>query len=451
MALICAGHSRYCCAQARWADSYLGFKQLIQDGQINRAMQTGDGMFECLVSKYPENMSLNELQKKLKVAQDLAGLISRCIQAGQKKRLMDIVNLDILPELAAGSMQNEPTSLLPPPEQLYWSNIETFSNGLNVRGITAVESRFLRDYYNLKIQDWIGKIVDVITKVAIAYPESSDLLDYSFVLPLLYATEGDTLWHDPHFLSKAIPMELEHFDALTNFCLFRVERPATAIAVAKYNAKSTAESFSIVDWSLTASNKCVENHRPDLAEKLLRAAIDDISDKNRIVELRLKIAENFSKFDDYATATKEYRQITKDFPGSPLYGKVMFLYFAYLAKQYKTQEILAEIDLALDLRQCQKFLPQLLYLKWWALRNTNQHALANQIGEQLIKDYRENQCIAPVLLAHATDALSSQQYDRCQKLLVELTKSFPETNSAKQAQKILNSLDNKQFIGGFTN
>ena len=118
----------------------------------------------------------------------------------------------------------------------------------------------------------------------------------------------------------------------------------------------------------------------------------------------------------------------------------MSFYFTYLAKQFKAEAILQEIDPILETPQCQSYMPQLMYLKWWALRKTNQPILANKIGEELIEDYRNNQCIAPVLLASATDALSNQHYDHCQKLLQQLTRNFPQTNSADQARKILSSL-----------
>lgn len=235
----------------------------------------------------------------------------------------------------------------------------------------------------------------------------------------------------------------DNFDAMSDFCLLRVERPKTAVAIAKYKTQSEGQSFSLVDWSLSASTRCVENHRPDLAEKLLSAAINDINDRAKIVELRLKIAENYGECGENARAVKECRQIAEAFPDNLLYGKVMSSYFAYLARQSKVQEILAEIDSALGSPQCQRYLPQLVYLKWWALRKTNQQILANKIGEQLIKDYGSNLCIAPVLLAHATDALSNQRYDQCRKLLVQLTRNFPRTNSANQARKILSRLGKK--------
>lgn len=439
---IHSGQSKYCNAQVEQDNLYLEFEQLVQSKQNTKAIEIGHGLFERLVSKYSENASLHDLQRRLKVAQDLAELISKGLKSRQKKSLKDIVSLDILPELPSiGTNEEEPGHLLAPAEQLYWTYLESFSHELNIQGVSATESKFLRGYYCLRMQSWIKEIANIVTQLIITNPESSDLSYYSFVLPLLYLCEEDPGWNKPESLFALVGSG--NLDVMSDFCLLRVDRPKAAFAIAKCKARSQGKSFSSVDWTLAASTKCVENHRPDLAEKLLSAAIDALGNKDKIVELRLKIAECYGKCGDNVTAAKKCKQIARDFPDSLLYGKVMSSYFAYLARQSKAEEILAEIDSALESPPCQGYLPQLMYLKWWALRKTNQQIPATKIGEQLIENYGNNPYIAPVLLAHATDALSNQQYEKCRNLLVQLTRNFPQTNSAKQARKILARLSNK--------
>ncbi len=439
---IHSGQSEYCNAQVEQDNLYLEFEQLVQNKQNTKAIEIGDGLFERLVSKYSENACLHDLQGRLKVAHDIVELISKGLESRQKKSLEDIVSLDILPELPLiGKNGGELDYLLPPTEQLYWNYLESFSHKLNIQGVSAAESKFLRGYYDLRMRSWIKEIDNIVTQLIITNPESSDLSYYSFILPLLYLCEEDPGWDKPESLFALVGSG--NLDVMSDFCLLRVDRPKVALAIAKYKAKSQGKSFPLVDWTLAASTKCVENHRPDLSEKLLTGAIDSLDDKDKVVELRLKAAEGYGKCGDNATAAKKCRQIAKDFPDSLLYGKVMSSYFTYLAKQSKPRQILAEIDSALQSRQCQRYLPQLMYLKWWALRKTNQQILAKKIGEQLIEDHGSSPCIAPVLLAHGTDALSNQQYEKCRKLLVQLTRNFPQTNSAKQARKILVRLDNK--------
>lgn len=434
---------RTCCnAQVKKDILYLEFEQLVQTRQNAKAIETGSVLLDRIVSRYPQNNGLHDLQERLKVAQYLAELISRNLKSRQKKSIEDVISLEIELELPSIRMNEEERGyLLAPPEQLYWTHFKSFSHELNIQGVSTADSKFLRGYYCLRMQSWIEEVATVVTKVIITNPEFSDLSYYSFVLPLLYIYEQENDWKELEFLFALV--DSDHLDAISDFCLLRVDRPRASCEITKYKAKSRGKSFSSIDWALAAGAKCVENHRLDLAEKILNTAIDALGDKEKVVELRLKIAGYYGKCGDSITAAKRCKQIAGDFPDSILYGKVMSSYFAYLARQLKAKEILAEIDSVLESPSCQKYLSQLIYLKWWALRKTNQHILAKKIGEQLIEDNERNPHIAPILLAHATDALSNQQYEKCRQLLVRLTKNFPETNSAKQAQKILVRLDRK--------
>lgn len=439
---IHSGHSKYCNAKIAQDNPYLEFEQLVQNKQNAKAIEIGDGLFERLVSKYSGDACLHDLQGRLKIAHEFVELISKGFESRQKKLLEDIVSLDILPELPpTGKDHGHSNYLLQPAEWLYWTYHESFSHKLNIQKVSAAESKFLFGYYDLRMQSRIMEIANIVTQLIITNPESSNLSYYSFVLPLLYLCEDDAGWNKSESLFAQVGSG--NLDVMSDFCLLRVDRPKMAFAIAKYKAKSQDKDFPVVDWTLAASTKCIENHRPDIAEKLLTGAIDTLDDKEKVVELRLKAAEGYGKCGDDVTAAKKCRQIAKHFPDSLLYGRVMSSYFAYLAKQSKPRQILAEIDSALQSRQCQRYLPQLMYLKWWALRKTNQQILAKKIGEQLIENHGSSPCIAPVLLAHGTDALSNQQYEKCRKLLIQLTRNFPQTNSAKQAQKILVRLDNK--------
>ncbi|MDH4241152.1 MAG: hypothetical protein OEW48_16460 [Phycisphaerae bacterium] len=439
---IYSGQSTYCNTQVEQESLYLEFEKLVQTRQNSKAIETGHGLFERLVSKYPENASLHDLQRRLKVAQDIVELISKGLKSRQKKSIEDIIGLDKRLDLpSVGTNEEVHGYLLVPAEQLYWTHLESFSHELNIQGVSATESIFLWGYYCLRMQSWIKEVAINITRVIVTNPDSSDLSYYSFVLPLLYICEEESGWKKLEFLFALV--DSGNLDTISDFCLLRVDRPSVAFAIAKYKAISQGKSFSSVDWALAESTKCFENHRMNIAEKILNAAIDALSDKDKIVEMRLKIAEYYGKSGDNLAAAKRCKQIAGDFPDSLLYGKVMSSYFAYLARQLKAEEILAEIDSVLESPSCQRYLSQLLYLKWWALRKTNQQVLAKKIGEQLIEDHERDPHIAPVLLAHATDALSNQQYEKCRQLLVHLTKNFPKTNSAKQAQEILVRLGRK--------
>ncbi|MFC1677135.1 hypothetical protein ACFL3G_08755 [Planctomycetota bacterium] len=433
--LVYSGLNRCYSAQEKPVNNYLIFEQLLEQGPTAKAIEIGEDLFTALISKYPENKGLSDLKKKIEVAENITKLIITDFKSKQKKTLVDIGGLDIFSKSTAVRKNKEQaTALVPTPERLYWSNIQYFQSESNFEGLRHREAGFLYKYYDLRMKTWIGQIIGITNQVIITNPESSDLYQYSFILPLLYKSEGDRAWEREDFLAAIT--EYDNFESIADFCLLRLERPRTAIAIAKFMTKN-----SFIDWCAAASERCTQNNRPDTAEILLRKAIEKINDETREVELRLKIAKNYGDCGDSTMAVEECKQIASEFPQAELYGKVISSYFSYLAKEAKAEKILSEIDAVLEKPQCENYRAQLLYLKWWALHKRAQVDAAYKIGEKLIKDYGANACIAPILLAHATDALSNQDYKRCEDLLIRLTENFPETNSAQQAQKILSSLD----------
>ena len=433
--LVYSGQSRCQSAQEKSVNNYLVFEQLLEQGQAAKAIEIGEDLFTALIFQNPENKGLSDLKKKIEVAEKITELIVTDFKSRQKKALLDIGGLDMfLKSTAVRKNKEQAIALVPTPERLYWSNIRYFKSETNFEGLPNREAGFLYEYYDLRIKNWTEQIIDTTRQVIVTNPESLDLYQYSLILPLLYKSEGDRAWEREDFLAAIT--RFGNFESIADFCLLKLERPKTAIAIAKFMTK---EFF--VDWSVAASERCVENIRCDIAETLLRRAIEEINDEDREVELRLKIAENYGNCGDSSRAAKRCKQIAREFPQAELYGKVISSYFSYLAKEAKAEEILSEIDAALEKTQCENYRAQLLYLKWWALRKMSQIETAKKVGQELIKDYGAKACIAPVLLAHATDALSNQDYKRCEDLLVRLTENFPETNSAQQAQKILSSLD----------
>ena len=432
--LVYPGQVRCYSARDKQPNLYLEFEKLIQNRQDAKALEIGADLLGGLFAKYPENIGLDDLQKRLGVASELVKLITQEFKSRQREMLINIVGYDIPPRLSlVEKHDHEDTYLLPTAQLLYWTNLGFFSSEFNIKGMAVAEKEFLQKYYDIRMQTLIEKIIRVIAQEIIANPESSDLYPYGIVLPLLYIPENNLRWENVDYLFEM--MGSTSPDVWTEFCLLKVGRPKTAIAMAKCNAKSKDKCFHLVNWCLAASDMCVENHRPDAAEKLLRIATKNISNEKQIVELRLKIAENFSKCNDSAKAAKECKQISNDFPDTSLYGRVMISYFGYLAKQSEAERVLLELDSALETSKCQRYFPQLLYLKWWALYKTNQRNLSDKIGKQLTENYQNNSCIAPVLLDQAINALPRS------KLVRQLGENFPQTNSGKYAQIMLECME----------
>lgn len=272
-------------------------------------------------------------------------------------------------------------------------------------------------------------------QIVMADPNSSENSCYALVLPLVYLYGRDNAWDQIEpFFALFSPNQL---DAMRQFSLLQAERPQVSVWIAQYRAKIMGNDFSLVLWALDAADVCVADHRPDLAQLSLHIALDDTKDRNKMAELRLKIAEGYARYSDYATAIQTCRQIVENLPNTPFYGKTMATYFGYLAREANADQIVKETESALRDVRCKPYLPQILYLRWWALCKVDKRDEAARIAQRLIEEYSRNPCVAPVLLERATDALARQQYDQCREFLVKLTKDFPGTESAKRAEGIL--------------
>ena len=417
---------------------YARFIQMADDGKRAQALELGHSLFKVLFEQKSENTTLVRLTQRLNVAEHLCALVMSGVRSSQPKLLEETPGMEDLgiPSSVHDAKATR-ASLLPSAQELYWVHLSVFSDELAMNDLPVQQATFLGRYYDLQMQDSTMKIG---RQIIVADPNSSENACYAIVLPLLFLFGRDNAWDQTEsFLTLFLPNQL---DVMWRFSLLRVERPQASTQIARYQAKMTGKDFFPVVWALDAADVCIADHRPDLAQKLLQIAIDNTKERNSIAELRLKIAEGYARCGDYTTAARICRQITDDLPDAPFYGRILATYFGYLAREANTEQIVTETESALGDIRCKSYLPQILYLRWWALCKVDRQDEAVRIAQRLMEQYSSNPCIAPVLLERATDALARQQYDQCRGLLTKLAENFPGTESAKRAEEIL-----ARFIG----
>lgn len=428
---------------------YERFIQMIDDGERAQALELGGSLFKGLLEQRPENPALALLAQRLRVAEKINTLITSRVRPSQSKLLEEIPtmeDLELLPPVHEDRATR--TSLPPPAHWLYWIHLSTFTGELALNDLSMQQARFLCRYYDLQMQDSIMKVG---RQIVMADPNSSENSCYALVLPLVYLYSRDNAWDQIEpFFAFFSPNQL---DVMWQFSLLQAEHPQVSAWIAQYQAKMMGKDFSLALWALDAADLCVADHRPDLARLSLHIALDNTKKRSKVAELRLKIAESYARCRDYATAIQTCRQITDDLPNTLFYGKAMATYFSYLAREANADQIVKETESALQDVRCKPYLPQILYLRWWALCKVDRPDEATRIAQRLIEQYSGNSCVAPVLLERATDALACQQYGQCRELLTKLTKDFPGTESAKRAERILSRFKGsgiQQGNGGFS-
>jgi tetratricopeptide (TPR) repeat protein len=428
---------------------YERFIRVADDGKRAQALKLGDSLFKGLFEQRPENLALALLAQRLRVAEQISTLATSGVRPSQQKLLEGIPGMEYL-GLSPPVHEDKATrtSLQLPALGLYWTHLSAFTGGLALDDLSVQQAAFLGRYYDLQMQNSIMKVG---RQIIMADPNSSENSCYALVLPLLYLYGRDNAWDQiESLLAFFSPNQL---DVMWRFSLLQAERPQVSAWIAQYQAKMMGKDFTLALWALDAADVCVADHRPDLARLSLHIALDDTKNQSKVAELRLKIAESYARCGDYATAIQTCRQIADDLPNSTLYGRTMATYFGYLAKEANADQIVTETESALRDVRCKPYLPQILYLRWWALCKVDRRDEAVMVAQRLIERYSDNPCVAPVLLERATDALARQQYDRCHELLTKLTKDFPGTESAKRAEGILARFKGsgiQQGNGGFS-
>ncbi len=329
-----------------------------------------------------------------------------------------------------------PASLLPPARKVYWTRLGAFTDRLISEGLSTQQTAFCERYYDFQMQDLI---MEIGRRVVMADPNSSENICHALVLPLLHLYGRDDDWEQVEPLLALFSPEM--LNVLSTFALLQIGRCQAATAVAKYRAKAMNKEFSPAQWASDAADACVADHRPDLAEQLLRMITATIADRDSVAQLQLRAAESYAQCGDYDVAAQICERLLVDLPDTSLYGRIKAMRLGYLAREDKVGQVIVETGSALQDPRCESHLAQVLYLRWWALRKTDRLEEAVQTAQRVLEQYPNNPCAAPVLLERAIDALAHQEYGRCRGLLVRLAGDFPNSESAKRARDILARLE----------
>lgn len=417
---------------------YQRFTQLIADGNGAEAVELGDSLFQALLQERPDDFALALLSRRLEVAGRIREFVTNRVQLSQTVLADGIVGTDDV-GLPVPVIQNKAAEekLLPSARERYWTSLGSFTSEWTLECPTKQETAFCRQYYESTMQDLI---LEIGHHVVVTDPNSSEYACHAMVMPLLYLHGRDGDWDQMESFLSLFGAEM--LEVLSMFALLQAERPGAAMAVARYQAETINEVFSATSWALGAADACIASHRPDLADRMLSAIAACLKDQDGSAELRLRIADAYARCGEHAEAAHVCEGILDDLPGTSLYGRIMATRLGYLAKEDDVEQVVAVTASALDDPRCRSHLGQILYLRWWALHKMNEPDKANGIARQLLDEFPKNPCVAPVLLARATDALARQEYNRCRELLTRLTIDFAGTEFAKRGQDILARLHN---------
>jgi len=408
------------------------FHKALEIQDDSEALSTGNRIFAQLERQYKGDTGFRAYKSKLDAAQFLAEQMQQQLKKAINMRILSVADELFKKNTTAGRNQLS----VAPAKSFYETSVRLFSEPVKIDGLTDEEMSFLGQYYNVKLRVLTSTIAKAGQALAIAEPSFKGTHNYVLVLPLLHISD-----------KKSINIEVfpkwmrgpEQLDIFVDSCLLHFGFPFHAMSLAQKSAQLQNSSFSIPDFYISAAKKCGTS-RPHIAADCLHRAIDYVTDKepDKAVALRFEVVQLWLDSGNYPLAAGQAHKIFETYPNHKESGKAIWLYYHALSRSNNINEILADINRALDDSRCKEYQARLMYIKWWALRRTrNQVARVAALEYEILKQYDNDPMVAPVLLSRATDFLAGQNYTDAYELLTKLVQKFPSTGAAIQAKKIL--------------
>lgn len=388
----------------------------------------------------PESKALEACRLRFDAVESLKNQITSQLQPAAQKAMTDLLG-----DFADNNHSAKPSTpakssyTMIPAEQLYVSYLPYFTEPIDASALKGTQKEFLRAYYDAEVRSTSFEIIRAGQALVLAKEGGQQLESYLLILPLLHGLQK----FDPSLLAE-LPGQMltsERLGRLSDFCLLQVGRPDAAVGILHLLMQVTGARFNEYDSYLAVSEKCMKVNRSDLAVKCLRAAIGLLQpDDPKVLQLRFRMCDYWASTNNSALAAGEAGAIMKRYKKTKDAGKAFYLRIKYLTNQGDSASILNEVDDAISDEFCKPFKPELLYLKWKALRKEGKGELASSTLKRFLKDYPENMAASEMYFAVALDCLSAQRYDEARDILDVLVKKFPSSNMTSKAQGLLSKL-----------
>jgi len=412
---------------------FAAYRKALKAQNDVKAIPIGDTIFARLEKKYKSDAGFRAYKSKLDAAEFLAKQMQQQLKRATNKRMFIVAD-----ELFNNDSKGAKTHSLSvaPAKRFYETSVGLFSKPVRIDNLTDEEKSFLAQYYDLKLRVLTSAIAKTGQALAIAEPSFKGTHDYVLVLPLLHVSDKKSVNIDvlPRWMRRP-----DQLDIFIDSCLLHFGFPFHAMSLAKKSAQLQNSSFSELDFYRSAAKKCGTSH-PHIAADCLHKAINYVTDKepDRAVALQFEVVQLWLDSKNYSLAAGEAHKIFETYPNHRESGKAIWLYYYALSRNNNTDEILVDIDRALDDKRCEVYKAKLMYIKWWALRRKrDQTARVAALEYELLKQYGNDPMVAPILLSRATDLLAGQNYAGAYESLTQLVEKFPSTKAATQAKRML--------------
>jgi hypothetical protein len=411
------------------------FSDALQAQSWEKALSLGDTLFAELERSYSGDAGFTAFKSRLTAAEFLARQMQQQLKRATGAQVATVA--DGLFDQKANSPQRHLS--VTPAKQFYDTTANVFARPAHVERLTDKERSFLTLYYDLKLRTLIEAIARAGQALSLVEPQFQGTHSYVLVLPLLHASQRGPI------NMKVLPEWMQQPSQLlvaSDSCLLHFELPFQAMVLARRAAELQGAAFSELEFYKSAARRSGTS-RPHLATACLTLALACIPETEieARMALEFEILQVWLDSENYGLAAGYARKIRTTYADHPETGRAIWLYHYALSRDGNAKDILADVDTAIADARCVPYRAKLLYIKWWALRHQrDQQARVEVLEVALLKEFRTDPMVAPILLSRATDALARQDYGQARTMLADLLERFPQTKAATQAQRMLDKL-----------
>jgi len=314
--------------------------------------------------------------------------------------------------------------------------------------ITEQEQRALGEYYEASLkaaQDYIARQVEPLT---IMHDSNlGQILPVSVVIQFLHIPDSQWSPEEIESLPKWT-QQSEYLKILEEFSL-QARRPLTAYHFALYQRKLNDGTLDKFDYLAKAAARMINNRDYLAGISCLKAAITAASGESQrevLVDLRLKLAEVLESTGQVQLAADEAKQAMDEFPQSGQYGKAAALRLKYLYEMSRFPDILQEAPKYQTDDRCKSYLPQILYTSWVAHRHEKQLEAADALEKTFLSRFPDHPLGVHMHFASAMDALAASNYEEALRLLKIIEQLYPDSKIMSNVKEIKERLEKSATI-----
>jgi hypothetical protein len=325
-----------------------------------------------------------------------------------------------------------------PGRHLYLSQIDLFTRPLPANDQAGDDYNALLAFYDGEMLRMSRDVIKRIAASALIGMEGQwDVYSWALALPLLEAADGRQVprWED---LLQASGLGGATLGALEDSCLLDFGVASHAVAIARYRRRQTGTDLDVPSYCLDGASRFEKDRRPDAAWELLGYAAENAAGRREpAADLWLRMVETALRAGDYDRAVAHCVQLESRFRNEPVAHEAAYMRLVCLSKKGDFRGILPDLERQLETCTSEKRAAELLYLKWWALRQEGHLSRSRATAERLLAQHATDPVAAPVMFWQAKQALTEGDYDAAEHLLNATVERFPNSQYGRDAAVLL--------------